>query len=728
MRYILTSLLLLGSAIAYAQSKPQATSPTDTSKIKQPKEQALEEVSIKATKKFIEQGIGKTIVNVEGSPITVGNNVLDVLRKSPGIIVDGNGNIIMQGKQGVMILVDEKQVYLSGTELTEYLKSFTSDNIASLELITQPSAKYDAAGNAGIINIRTRRNKKKGFNGNYAGDAGQGLYGNTHHSLTINNNGDKLALTAQASYLYNTGYIRIKTESDIKDDAGNVLTTNNRDFTIKESLHDDYLRLGADYTFNEKTKAGIEASAIYHPNEEQDILKMSVEDKATGDISYTTSTARKGFIRRHLMGNGYLKKNIGKDKDLMIVGDYLQQARRAYAYVENHTTDEQGNTLPSDAPLYMDRPFFIQAGSLKADYTQKLPHDVAFEAGIKGSAIRMDNDARYEVFNGTWQPDPLRTNHFIYNEYIQAAYASATKQLNKQWKAQAGLRAEASFVSGNQITTGEKFSRSALYFFPTVYLAYTPVEKHNFEFNAGRRIDRPHYNDLNPFREYYGQYNYKSGNPNLLPQLTYNVELKHSYDGALTTTLSYGHTTDAMNTVPVRGDLKGSVNETPQNVGANRVASMSVAAYKKLLAWCETSLNATGYYQDYEGAQGKYAGYGVSVSVDTTATFKGGWRAQAQVSSSPRYAGYGVVGVYRPYYAAGVSKKLWKDSATLSLNISDPLRTARASETINLPQVSTNANYEYNTQFYVFGFNYKFGKQKEKATRQSALEEERGRM
>jgi iron complex outermembrane receptor protein len=733
MRSIITCMLVATSAIANAQNGPTQplSAPVDTSaQVAAPPEQNLKEVTITATKKFIEQGVGKTIVNVSASPTAVGMNVLDVLRKSPGIQVDGNGNISMQGKQGVMILVDDKQVYLSGTELTEYLKSFASDNIATLELITQPSARYDASGNAGIINIRLKHNRKQGFNGNYAGDVGQGLHGNTHHSLTVYNQGEKLALTGQASYLYNTGYIRIKTDSEIKDDAGNAVTGIRRDFTIKESLFDDYGRLGADYTFSEKTKAGVEVSGVYHPNTEEDILKMQLTDKATGAESYTTAVAGKGFIRRHLMGNGYLKQNLGKDKDLMVMGDYLQQSRNARMLLVNTTVDEQGNPLPADLPLRMDRPFFIQAGSIKADYTQKLPQGIALEAGVKSSAVRMDNDAQFAVYDGAdWQNDANRSNHFIYNEYIQAAYLSASKDLGEKWKAQCGLRAEASNIFGNLLTTGEQFSRAAVYLFPTAYLSYKPSEKHSFELNCGRRIDRPGYNLLNPFKEYYGQYNYKTGNPALLPQLATNVELKHSYGDLVTTTLSYGRTASYIYTVPLRGGANGVVNEQPMNVGANRIASMSVAAYKKLLEWCETSLNATGYYQDFEtSGQARYSGYGVSMSVDTTATLKHGWRAQMSMGYSPRYTEYGTVGVYRPYYSAGVSKKLMKDSATLTLNISDPLRTARASENIDLPQVATKADYEYNTQYFVLGFNYKFGKQRDRADRQSGLSEEKGRM
>lgn len=732
MRSIVTCLLLLTASSAFAQTEQQPA-PADTSKQAPPKEQALQEVNITTTKKYIEQGVGKTIVNIGASPTSVGSNVLDALRKAPGVLVDGTGNITMQGKQGVMILVDDKPVYLAGAELAEYLKSFAADNIASLELITQPSSKYDAAGNAGIINIRTKRNKKEGFNAAYNGDVGQGVYGNTHHNLTLNNNSEKLALTAQASYLYNTGYIRIKTQSDIKDDGGNILTSNNRDFTIKESLHDDYGRLGADYTFNEKTKAGLEVSGIYHPNTEEDILKMSVQDRTTGDVSYTTSVAQKGFIRRHLMGNGYLKKNLGKDKDLMVIGDYLQQARNARTYLVNTTVDERGTPLPSDAPLYLDRPFFIQAGSLKADYTQKLPKDIALEVGVKSSAVYMDNDAQFRVYDGgAWQPDPTRSNHFTYNEYIQAAYISVAKDLNTKWKAQAGLRAEASNISGNLLTTGERFTRDALYLFPTVYLSYKPNEKHSFELNGGRRIDRPHYSQLNPFLDYNGQYNYSTGNPRLLPEIAYNAELKHSYNSEITTTLSYNHVTDVINTIATRGALTGSVKEQPQNAASSRLASMSVSAYKKLLAEWDASLNVMGYYQDYEGydsaGQGYTSGYGASVSVDTTASFKHGWRAEMHLAYSPRYRSYSTVGVYRPYYSAGVSKKLLKDTATISLNISDPLRSARAMETSNLPQVATRSNIEYNNQMFTLGFNYKFGKQKERSERQSALEEERGRM
>jgi outer membrane receptor protein involved in Fe transport len=183
-----------------------------------------------------------------------------------------------------------------------------------------------------------------------------------------------------------------------------------------------------------------------------------------------------------------------------------------------------------------------------------------FEAGVKSSYVKTDNNANYDsIQNGTVVHDFNRSNHFVYEENINAAYVNYSRPFSKKWSSQFGLRLENTNAKGNQLTTDIKFNRNYTQLFPTAYIQYSANQKNQFVINYGRRINRPDYGDLNPFIHFLDQYTFEQGNPNLKPQFSHNIELSHTYGGFLTTTLNYSITNDIIQQVLEQNE---ATNET----------------------------------------------------------------------------------------------------------------------------------------------------------------------
>ena len=266
-RYLCCSLLLL-STVCPAQDKPA----TDTTK----KELPLKEVTVTAQKSAFETAPGKTIVNVASLAGNAGKNVLELLRRLPGVTVDGMGNISMTGKQGVLVTIDGRQTYLAGDDLKNYLQGMTAEEVSQIELITQPSARYDAEGNAGIINIKTRKNKRSGLNGTANASYTKSMYENAYGSLLLNYKPGKVNCYTSMNFIDASNTVDWRNDMQFKDGAGNTVATSSMHSVPVEHFQKFNLRAGADYNYSEKTNAGVGIMAANYDN------KMHSDINTTG--------------------------------------------------------------------------------------------------------------------------------------------------------------------------------------------------------------------------------------------------------------------------------------------------------------------------------------------------------------------------------------------------------------------------------------------------------------
>lgn len=682
-------------------------------------------VIITAKKPFIEQKIDKMVINVKSSITSVGSSALDVLEKSPGVTVDKDGNISLKGKQSVMIMMDGKPAYLSGADLVNYLRSLPASAIDQIEIMTNPSAKYDAAGNSGIINIKSEKNRKAGFNGNISTTYQQGKYPKYNNSLNLNYHVGKVNLFFNASSNRWNSYQRLDILRRFKDaatkDIEAVFEQNTRMRNINQFSN---VKLGADYFVTKKTTLGIVTSGFINPGKfnsrSTSFLKNASE--ITDSIVYAESHQKQNWK------NGSVNLNFRHQFDSTgreITSDFDYVTYRSTQNQNfSNTTYNPDWSLKHVETLRGDLPVNVDIYSAKVDYTQSIGKEAKLEAGVKSSYVNTDNHAKYfsELSTGE-EPDYSKTNHFQYKETINAAYLSLNKQF-KKIGAQLGLRYENTSYTGKQYgnptRTDSSFKRTYGSLFPTIFLSYKANENNQFGLSYGRRIDRPAYQDLNPFLFFLDEYTYEAGNPFIKPQFTNNFELSHTYKNFLTTTLNYSRTIDYMNETFQQEEVNGAKTYATivrhGNIGKRDAAGVSVNARFTVAKWWNTSIYTNYNYNKFKGrlnGNGEYIDIAASnllLNVNNQFKFNKGWSAEL----SGFYRTKGVDGqiIIQPLgqLSAGIAKQVLKTKGNIRFNVRDILYTNKATGDINFENTLAHFVNSRDSRVASLSFTYNFGK------------------
>ena len=649
----------------------------------------LQTVAVESKKPLIERKLDRTIVNVDASITSTGTTALEVLEKSPGVSVDKDGNISLKGKQGVIIYLDGRPSYLSGADLANMLRNMTASQLDQIEIMTNPPSKYDAAGNAGVINIKTKKNKLFGYNGSLTSGYTLGKYSRFNEAFSYNYRNNKINIFS--SFNYNHGHrkeelyiIRNFRETSTK----NIKSIFDQKSTM-ENIRDFYsAKIGADYSISKKTTVGVVLNGYYNPGIWQSSTNTFIYDPNNVLTKQTTAFTENNEKWKNFSSNVNLRTVLDSTgQELTADLDYIQYKSTnvqplTSSYYDNmgHLTgrDILNGTLPSNIKIY----------SGKMDYTLPLKKGAKFEAGIKSSYVKTDNNAVYDsVKVGYNVLDSGRSNHFIYDENINAAYVNYSRPLGKKWSAQFGLRVENTTANGNSkgytfnttqnkfLYTETKFKRSYSQLFPTVYLQYTANEKNQFVINYGRRIERPDYQDMNPFVHFLDRYTFEQGNPNLSPQFAHNIELSHTYHGFLTSTLNYTSTTDIIQQVLEQNELNNETFIKKANIASSKQFGLAISANKSITKWWTGNVYGNVYNNHFKGVVNKEAiSIGITsfmVQVQQQFKFNKGWSAEV----SGFYRGKGLEGVIfiEPIVQvnAGVSKQILKNKGSIRLNIQD---------------------------------------------------------
>ncbi|RYE26439.1 MAG: hypothetical protein EOP51_00340 [Sphingobacteriales bacterium] len=687
----------------------------------------LNEVVIKSTVPTIQSGLGKLTVNFEQAAIPAGNSVLELLRKAPGVMVDGRGNISMNGK-GVLVMVNGKQTYLGGDDLTNYLKSMSAEEVAQFDLMSQPSAKYDAEGNAGIINIKLRKNKKAGVSGNVALSGSNNTYFTTRNSGNLNYRKDKLSLYANGSQLHGTGFMRQHVDRTATDRQTQAVTQYTEQSSFqKETFQDINLKIGGDYDLSDKLSVGASVKGIYHPNNQRDVSSNTIYDYANNTITDNNAENQHSFLRKNLNSNAHLSCKPAKDQEISVDIDNLVLTQANYQNLDSKNYNEQGQELNNGLKLRSSFPLDMNVTVGKVDYTGKLDEKWNLEAGVKSSLIKNEAGSFYDIYkDDVWQNDVSRTNNFIYKENINAAYVSADRQLGKKWQAKAGLRMENANIEGLETVTGQGFSRSLTSFFPTAFVSYKLNEANSFELNAGRRIERPSYRTLNPFAFYLSQYTYTSGNPNLMPEFRNFIEAKHNFRNMLFSEVSYAHVYNTINTGAIIYDaVTKALQNTYVNGGSKTNIHCSIAYSKEFTPGWTLWTSYDWYHNDYIDGDGNSIaisdGHAITIanqfsykgwSLDTVYGYNSGDLQSVSERSKPSH-----------WTEASVSKKIMKDAATVKLSAEDPFAIYRYGAVQTGASVVNSSVNQFANRNYSLGFTYNFGKKQDVKQHNSNVEE-----
>lgn len=675
-------------------------------------------VVVTARRPLVEQKIDRTVVNVEASVTNVGSSALDVLEKSPGLSVDKDGNISLKGKAGVIVLVDGRPTQLSGPDLANLLRNMQAAQLDQIEIMTNPPARFDAAGNAGVINIKTKKNKQFGYNGAVNLGYSQGRYPRHNESVNFNYRQGKWNLFTNFGYSDTKRFQDLYIQRNFRDPDSKLLLSY---FDQQARMINRYAslngKLGVDFFAGPKTTLGMSLTGFHNPAE---FLNRNTTDITNegGLGSQTRALTSSEEIWQNLGANLNFRRVIDSTgRELTGDLDYLAYSSRSNMNMINAYFNAWGNALQKADTLMGALPQDISIYSGKLDYLHPLKKDTRFEAGIKSSWVQTDNNARYDSMQyGKVIPDLGRSNHFIYEEMINAAYVNLSGPLSKKLNGQLGLRLENTIARGNQLTTDTQFTRRYTQLFPTAFLQYKMNEQHNLALNYGRRIRRPNYESLNPFIEFLDRYTYQQGNPDLKPQFSHNIELSHTFKSYLTATLNYTRTTDIIQQVMEQNE---STNETfvrRANIASERQYGLALSFNKPLNKWWTSSIYVNGFNNRSEGTvDSSYVAVSAyTIMINGSQQFKLGKTTSAEVSGFYRTGGLdGVLG-FKPMgmVSVGFSQQVLKNKGSIRLNVRDLFFTQRFRAVIKYGNVDTQFQSINDSRTVNLSFTYRFSKGK----------------
>lgn len=692
----------------------------------------LAAVKVQAEKPFIEQQTDKTVVNVENSILSNGSSIMEVLEKLPGVMVDQNDRISLRGKQGVIVLIDGRQTGMTGQDLASMLKGTPSSNIQKIEIITNPSAKYDAAGNAGIINIIMKKNKRDGFNGSTSIGYGQGRYAKYNGSVNLNYKNKNYNLFLNYAYSNRLGFNNLTIDRKFySDNSLNTIFRTENYILYPTQSHTP--RIGIDFYLSPKTTLSLLGSGGTTSFRPKGVDHTDIIDGNENLIySYDFESDSKDSWYNY-SANAELRHQIDTiGQEIAVNLDYANYWSNSNQNFLTTYHNADGSFMSEDN-LMTDQLSDLNLYSLKADYTKPLKKDYSFDAGMKSSYVSSDNDIRFFTIQSMDQNfDSLRSSHFLYSENINAAYVNLKKEY-KKFSYQFGLRSEQTIARGEQLMNSQTFNRKYIQVFPTAYLNYSPSDKHNFNLNLGRRIDRPAYEQMNPYRSLINATTFSEGNPYLLPQLTYNTEFSYSYDNALFVQVTHSLTTDNITDVLIQDSQTQTTSQTVVNLNKLNFLSVNVTYSKKLYKWWSTNTSVLTYYGMYSGTiKNNYINQGTpSIYLNTSNRFFiiEGLSAELGFRYSHK-ALNGITTELTTYnLSAGIQKTVLKKNGTITLNVSDILWTAYPSGITQFDNVREDWTAKRDTRVVNISFSYKFGKGTSgKMRRNTGADDEKGRI
>jgi len=715
-----------------------------------PAEKAMKEVVVSSKKPLIERKLDRTIVNVDASITSAGSTALEVLEKAPGVTVDKDGNISLKGKSGVIIYLDGRPSYLSGADLANLLRNMSSDQLEQLEIMTNPPAKFDAAGNAGVINIKTKKNKQFGYNGSITSGYTQGRHARFNEAFSFNYRNKKFNFFSNLNYNRNHRSQELFILRNFRDGNTKIIKSIfDQETSMESESHNYSAKAGVDYNLSERSTLGVVLSGFYNPSLWQSNTNTLIYDPNYTLTDQTTAFSQNDEKWKNFSTNvNFRTKLDSAGQELTADLDYINYKATNFQPLISTYYDNAGNLKQAPDVLHATLPTNIKIYSGKVDYTLPLKKDAKFEAGFKTSYVTNDNDARYDsIKTGYTVLDSARSNHFIYDENISAAYVNYSRPLGKKWSAQFGLRVENTHANGvskgyTYNTTLNKFEYTETTFkrdytqlFPTAYLQYTANEKNQFVINYGRRIKRPDYEDMNPFVNFLDRYTFQQGNPNLSPQFAHNIELSHTYHGFLTTTVNYTSTNNIIQQVLEQNDATNETFIKKANIASSKQVGLTVTANKSITKWWTGNIYTNVYNNHFKGlVNNEPISIGVTtfiVQLQQQFKFSKGW--SAEVSGFYRSKGLEGVIYIKPMAQvnAGISKQLLKNKGSLRLNVRDIFAGGVFKGYSKYGTVDATFKNVNDSRAVSLTFSYRFNKGKLKAgsnKRNSSANEEQDRV
>lgn len=687
-------------------------------------ERMLTAVTVTGRKQFIEQTVDKVVINPEASVTTASENVFEILKKLPGVNVDNNDNITLKGMQGVKVLIDDKPTYVSATQLASLLKGMQGKNVDKIEIIENPSARYDAEGNSGIINIKTKHNRAPGFNGNINAGMSQSSRFGWNGGLDLNMNYGKFNLYGNYS---NNNW------------AGENSMTATRKFT-SEALNGAYqlINSGGNYDGSAHNyKAGTDyyiaknhvVSAMFRGSSGYNVRNEHSSTSFTDRYKNMDSTLVSNSKSDNKWWNATYNVNYKWDIDstgqsLSVDADY---AWFKFSNPNDQTGqyfDKNGSNLNNNILVNGNQGNNIKIFTSKADYSLPLNKNISIEAGIKTSFVTTNS---YMDMVGLFD----QHDQFKYEENIQAAYLNGRAKFNKT-TLQLGLRLENTISKGTSVNTSQVNDTSYLKLFPSVFVQQQLNDKHSVNLKYSYRISRPDYDNLNPFKWMIDPYTYNVGNPHLKPEFTHSAGLSHNYKNTLITSVGINYTTGLMTEVIRQNDENKTIYQTNENLNNSLDMNVSETFQVQPFKWWRLNGTITGMYKSIIMDDNNSNQLDMTSFIGNMSNyFSLPYNIEMEVSG--RYSSKQLISniVVLPRYSLdfGLQIKVIKNQGVVKLSVSDIFKTANGGAYARHDNVDLDVMNHWDSRKFNVSFNYRFGKDnfKTRSNRSTSSSDEQNR-
>ena len=705
----------------------------------------MQGVTVAAKKPFIQRLNDRLIVNVDNSVVNAGSSALDVLERSPGVTIDQNDNIALRGRQGVIIMIDGKPSPMSGADLANYLRGLPVNAIERIELITNPSSKYDAAGNSGIIDIRMKKDQRLGYNGTLNAGYGQGVYPKWNAGTTFNYRNKIANLFGNYNYAYRENLNHLVINRNFFE-RGVFQGSDDKDNYAWMPFKSHTIRAGADFFPSKNTIIGFVVNSNFNRINRRANINTIVNDLAfKPDFKFTSVGTNNDKFSNAVANINFKQKLDSTGRELTADIDYGVFDSRSITRTASYFFNMNNSKRKEDDILDGDQGGKVTLKTAKIDYVSPLKGGAKIEAGVKTSYVSSDKDARFfNVFPTQTVVDVAKTNHFLYEEYNNAGYLNFSKEL-KKFNFQVGLRGEQTNLRTHQVKGDRRYKNDYFQLFPSAFFNYKLTQEQTLGVSVSRRIDRPGYSQLDPFLFQVDATIYSTGDPLLQPQFTWSYELNYTLKN-LNFTLAYSHTTQPQSSVLAKildviptfeikpGEDSNITVQIPVNLTSSDYFGLTASLPIRVNSWWNMMNNVNVFYNKFNGnlsgAQLNEGAPAANIRTNNTFTLKKGWSAEfnANLSTGGRY-GYMML---KPQWGIGLGaqKNIMQGKGTVRFNITDIFWT-------NLPNAKVEYEGSYVENWHAYresrvanlSFTYRFGNNKVQQARRrtTGSEEERQR-
>jgi iron complex outermembrane receptor protein len=704
MKNIITSIMLAFSVYAYSQTEKEKDSIIETSI------NALDEIIIVKKKVLYTQKSDRMVFNVENSIVSEGGTALDVLMRAPGVVVSQDGELSIRGQQGVGVMINGKLTQLSQKELANYLKSTTSSNIKQIEVITNPSSKYDATGKAGMINIILKKPSSAGIKGTVFSSYGRGRKNRTNTGMNLSYNKDKFGVFGNYSYTFRGEEERKNFEqiqyTDITKQE--IATKNYQNSTTNEPLTSNNFKVGTSYEVSSKTNLEVSLDAkigryenianggntLYNNLNQLQFDALTYNDSKEKWYDYTYAFS--GVHKFNTEG-----KNMSFDFEYETSKFRSNQFQSAQNQIPGTTINDRRGYIPSQLKVFTG----------KVDFTNPIKEKQTLEWGFKGSIKNNDNPSVYEYNdNNQWIVDGSSTNHFEYDEQIYAAYANYKYRLEKL-SIQGGLRTEYTAIDINQKTLNEKHKDDYLKWFPSLSLKYELSSNHSMHASYSKRINRPSQFDLNPFRFYDDSFNYSQGNPNLVPEITHTSEIGYSWKSAFMASVYFNQTKDVFTEIYIYNPANNTTVTSQINANKSYNYGVNITNTTDIYKWWSVNTLFNIFENKFEGTIINTNTIApivtLNLSVQNSFTITDTWKAEANA----QYQSKSNVGIYERDsffdFSIGLSKQVLANKGSIKFNVTDIFNTNEYNINSVIGQTRIDKRYNLDSRVATISFTYR---------------------